>query len=70
MLDFLILGVFLLFDIMAVWHALKDNGSFFEEQLLPLVELDGMDLLLVHECGHWDAIDRMLPYNRNLLYRR
>ena len=34
MLDFLILGVFLSFDIMSVWLAFKDNGSFFEEQLL------------------------------------
>ena len=59
MLDFLILGVFLSFDVMAVWLAFKDNGSFFEEQLLPLVELDGMDFVLVHQCGHRDAIDKI-----------
>jgi hypothetical protein len=41
-----ILGVFMSFDIMAVWLAFKDNGSFFEEQLLPVVELDGMDFVL------------------------
>jgi hypothetical protein len=39
MLDFLILGVFLSFDIMAVWLAFKDNGTFFEERLLPLFDI-------------------------------
>ena len=31
LLDFLVFGVFLAFDIMAVWLAFKDNGSFVKE---------------------------------------
>ena len=43
--DLLVLGIFLAFDIMAVWLALEDNGFFFEEQFLQLVELDSMDFV-------------------------
>ena len=34
--------------------------TFFEVQLLPLVELDGVDFVLVHQCGHRDAVDQTL----------
>lgn len=70
LLDFLVFGVFLAFDIMAVWLAFKDSGSFVKELFLPLVVLDGMDFVLVDQCRYRDSIDQMLPYNRDLLRRR
>jgi hypothetical protein len=65
--DLLILGRFLSFDVGAVGLSLENDGSFFKELLLPLIELDGVNLVLVDKCRYRHTIEEVLSNNRDLL---
>jgi hypothetical protein len=68
--DLLVFRCVLSTHVMTIGLALEDNGTLFEELLLPLIELNSMNLVLIHERRDWDTLQEVFPYNRDLLLRR
>ena len=67
--DFLILSRILPSLVMPNVFSFKDDRSLFEELLLPLIELDSVNFVLIYERRNGNSLQEVLPYNRDLFLR-
>ena len=48
-------------------HHHADQSPIAIEWVIEVVLDDGLFFVLIHQCGHQEAIDQTLPYNRVFL---